>query len=91
MSTPVKFIDGREFPSLAAAAQALDISPPALLERLDKWQYPFSNLMPDRAKAHCKPCYFRGKHYPSRIAAARAHAVSRQAVQRAISRQNSMA
>jgi len=87
MSIPVKFLDGRYFPTKTAAAAAIGISVPALEKRLDSWQYPFSSEKPDRGLKNSKACYFRGKVYRSRTAAAKANKISISSVIYAIKKQ----
>lgn len=77
-------IRGVDYPSMRAAAEALGVTHGAIWQALEKGRLERVGLGIHgnwNGGAHLrKPCWFRGKHYPSRAAAARAHGLTVSAV-----------
>ena len=80
---PVR-IRGVVYPSIAAAARALRASRMTIDRALDEGWIDEVGLPHRRGGRPCKPCVYRGRHYPSQRAAAKACGVSPAAVARAV-------
>lgn len=81
---PVR-IRGVDYPSQAAAARALGVSASAIGMALAVGRPDSAGLGSGAGGGHPgKPCWYRGKRYPSRTAAAKACGVSVAAVSKAV-------
>jgi hypothetical protein len=83
MSVPIR-IRGVLYPSIIAAARAMRSSRATIDRALDEGWIDEVGLPHRRGGRPPKPCVYRGSHYPSQSAAAKACGVSPPAVARAV-------
>ena len=88
-------IRGVDYPSMGAAARALGVTRGAIWYAMEKGTLDRCGLGAIGIGAAVtglrKPCWYRGKHYPSRSDAARAHGVSVSAVSRSVAKMHDAA
>lgn len=83
MRCPVR-IRGVVYPSQRSAAKAFGVHPNTIATALDQGRVDEIGIVVRRGGGQiCKPCWYRGAHYPSRKAAALACGVSIAAVSKA--------
>ena len=82
-------IRGVDYPSIKDAARALGVTPGAIWQHIERGSVDRAGLGLGGFAAKVslrRPCWYRGKRYPSRAAAAKANGVTASAVTKSVNK-----